>query len=156
MKKIAIYPGSFDPITNGHVDILHRALNIFDEVIILIANHPTKKPSYSLDTRKKMISAVIASIDPIRIQVDTTEGLTIQYAQKHGAQALVRGLRTVPDFDYEHDFFKANQFIDETIDIVFFMARTSHEFVSSSMIKKLHESKINVENLVPKEILKFL
>jgi pantetheine-phosphate adenylyltransferase len=82
MKKIAIYPGSFDPITNGHVDILNRSLKLFDEVILLIATHPTKKASYSLETRKAMIRAVIATMDSNRIKVDTTDGLKPRF-QKH-------------------------------------------------------------------------
>jgi pantetheine-phosphate adenylyltransferase len=155
-KKIAIYPGSFDPITKGHVDIIERALHIFDEVIILIANHPTKQATYDLLKRKQMVEAVIHSMNNPHVKVDTTEGLTIHYAQKMKASALVRGLRTVPDFEYEHEFFSANQFIDSNIDMVFFMAKQSNEFISSSMIKKLHSSGINIESLVPKQIIHLL
>lgn len=155
-KKIAIYPGSFDPITKGHVDIIERALHLFDEVIILIANHPTKHATYDVKTRKMMVKAVIESMNNPRLKVDTTEGLTIHYAQKVKASVLVRGLRTVPDFEYEHEFFSANQFIDSDIDMVFLMAKQSNEFISSSMIKKLYSSGINIESLVPEQILHLL
>jgi pantetheine-phosphate adenylyltransferase len=155
-KKIAVYPGSFDPITNGHVDIIERALKIFDEVIILIANHPTKKATYDLETRKLMVHKVIATMNHPFLKVDSTEGLTIHYAKQVHATVLVRGLRTVPDFEYEHEFYSANQFIDGGIDMVFLMAKQSNAFISSSMIKKLHESGVNVDALVPKEIISLL
>jgi pantetheine-phosphate adenylyltransferase len=155
-KKIAVYPGSFDPITNGHVDIIERALKIFDEVIILIANHPTKKATYDLERRKLMVNKVLKTMDHPHLKVDTTEGLTIHYAKKVNASVLVRGLRTVPDFEYEHEFYSANQFIDCEIDMVFLMAKQSNAFISSSMIKKLHDSGVNIDTLVPKEIIAFL
>ncbi len=156
MNKIAIYPGSFDPITNGHIDILKRSLKIFDHVIILLANHPTKTASFSFSDRLKMLQEVVQSIDPVRLSVDSTTGLTVDYAKKHHAVALVRGLRTIPDFDYEHEIFTANQFIDDSIDMVFFMAKNHNEFISSSMIRQLHKNGVDVSNLVPAIVLKYL
>jgi pantetheine-phosphate adenylyltransferase len=156
MNKIAIYPGSFDPITNGHIDIIKRSLKIFDHVIILLASHPTKSASFSVMDRLTMLQEVAQSIDPVRLRVDATSGLTVEYAKKHHAVALVRGLRAIPDFDYEHEIFAANQFIDESIDMVFFMAKNQNEFISSSMIRQLHKNGVNVSDLVPPIVLKYL
>jgi pantetheine-phosphate adenylyltransferase len=156
MNKIAIYPGSFDPITNGHIDIIKRSLKIFDQVIILLATHPTKSASFSVIDRLTMLQDVARYIDPVRLSVDATTGLTVEYAKKHHAVALVRGLRAIPDFDYEHEIFAANQFIDDSIDMVFFMAKNQNEFISSSMIRQLHKNGVDVSALVPPIVLKYL
>jgi pantetheine-phosphate adenylyltransferase len=156
MKKIAIYPGSFDPITNGHIDILKRALRMFDEVILLLAIHPTKQYSFSQAERLIMLEAVRQQIDPLRIRVDATQGLTVHYARQHQAIALVRGLRAVPDFTYEHEMYAANQYIDEGVEMLFLMAKNQHEFISSSMIKSMYKHGVDVTALVPKIVLSYL
>lgn len=97
--KIAIYPGSFDPITNGHIDILNRALKIFDQVILLLAVNPNKNSTFTLEDRKMMLKDIAKTYPSQRVTVDSTDGLTIRYAQSKSAIALVRGLRTVPDFE---------------------------------------------------------
>ena len=154
--NIAIYPGSFDPITNGHFDILQRALTIFDHVILLLAVNPNKQSSYSIDDRLAMLQLVASTIPSERVTVDYTNGLTIRYAESKGAIALVRGLRAVPDFEYEHEIYSGNQIINSNIEMVFFMAKNNHEMISSSLIKQLHQSDVDISSLVPKVILPFL
>ena len=111
---VAIYPGSFDPITNGHLDVLKRSLKIFDKVIVLVAYNPSKKGRFTPDERKEMIEEAIN--DP-RVEVDTYDGLTVEYAKKHGATHLIRGLRAVTDFDYEFQLATAND-VQQPVDLV--------------------------------------
>ena len=151
--KVAIYPGSFDPITNGHLDILQRALKIFDKVIVLVANNPNKHSRFSVEERKAMIQE---SVKGLNVEVDSTDGLTVEYAKEHGAIALIRGLRAVTDFEYEFQLATANDFIDSSIDSVFLMSKHEKSFINSSMIIELHEKGIDVSALVPEPVLKRL
>lgn len=152
--RIAIYPGSFDPITNGHLDILNRALGIFDKVIILIAVNPNKKSRFSPEERKEMIEEAVGH-NP-SISVDTYDGLTVKYAKEHGAKYLIRGLRAVTDFEYEFQLATANDYADSSIDTVFLMSKNDKSFINSSMIMELHEKGIDVSNLVPESVNKRL
>jgi pantetheine-phosphate adenylyltransferase len=154
--KIAIYPGSFDPITNGHVDILQRALTIFDHVILLLAINPNKQSSYPVKDRLAMLRAVANTFLSGKVTVDHTNGLTVRYAESKGAIALVRGLRAVPDFEYEHEIYAGNQIINSNIEMVFFMAKNNHAMISSTLIKQLHQSDVNISALVPKVVLPLL
>jgi len=154
--KIAIYPGSFDPITNGHVDILQRALTIFDHVILLLAVNPNKQSSYAVNDRLAMLRAVANTFPSGKVTVDHTNGLTVRYAESKGAIALVRGLRAVPDFEYEHEIYAGNQIINSNIEMVFFMAKNNHEMISSTLIKQLHQSDVDISALVPKVVLPLL
>ena len=154
--KIAIYPGSFDPITNGHVDILHRSLSIFDHVILLLAVNPNKQTTYSVKDRLAMLELVANTFPSGRVTVDHTNGLTVRYAESKGAIALVRGLRAVPDFEYEHEIFAGNQIINSNVEMVFLMAKNNHEMISSTLIKQLHQSDVDITALVPKVILPLL
>lgn len=155
-KKIAIYPGTFDPITNGHIDILTRSLKLFDEVILLLAVNPQKVATFSAKERMAMLNDVAKQLDPSRVRVDASTGLTVEYAKSHHAIAIVRGLRAVPDFNYEHEIFAGNQFIDPSIEMVFFMANHQHDFISSSMIKQLAKQGVDVSTLVPSLVLTYL
>ena len=119
--KIAVYPGSFDPITNGHLDILERATKVFDRVIVLVAINSAKKSRFPLEERVKMIKEATANLE--NVVVDSYEGLTVKYAKEHNATHLIRGLRAVSDFEYEFQLASANEFADASIDMVFFMAR---------------------------------
>ena len=154
--KIAIYPGSFDPITNGHVDILQRALTIFDNVILLLAINPNKQSSYPVKDRIAMLRAVANTFPSGKVTVDHTNGLTVRYAESKGAIALVRGLRAVPDFEYEHEIYAGNQIINSNIEMVFFMAKNNHEMISSTLIKQLYQSDVDISALVPKVVLPLL
>ncbi len=154
--KIAIYPGSFDPITNGHIDILNRSLKIFDQVILLLAVNPNKSSTFSVEDRKSMLKQIAKTYPSQKVIVDSTNGLTVHYAQSKSAIALVRGLRAVPDFEYEHDIFSGNQLIDSKIEMVFFMAKQPHQIISSSLIKQLYLNQVDVTSLVPDSILPYL
>jgi pantetheine-phosphate adenylyltransferase len=154
--KTAIYPGSFDPITNGHVDILQRALTIFDHVILLLAVNPNKQSTYSVNDRLAMLQSVAKTLPSGSVTVDHTNGLTIRYAQSKGAIDLVRGLRAVPDFEYEHEIYAGNQIINSKIEMVFLMANNNHEMISSTLIKQLHQNDVDITALVPKVVLPFL
>ena len=151
--RIAIYPGSFDPITNGHLDILKRALKIFDKVIVLVAVNPNKQSRFSVKDRIAMIQE---SVKGLNVEVDSTEGLTVEYAKSHGATALIRGLRAVTDFEYEFQLASANDFIDSSIESVFLMSKNDKSFINSSMIIELHDKGIDVSALVPEPVLKRL
>lgn len=149
--KVAVYPGSFDPITNGHLDILQRSLKIFDKVIVLIAVNPTKKSHFSLEERIAMIQESVKGLG--NIEVASTEGLTLTYAKKVGAVALIRGLRAVTDYEYEFQLSAANSFIDNTIDMVFFMAKKENTFISSSSINQLQSNGVDISKLVPTPVV---
>ena len=151
--KIAVYPGSFDPITNGHLEILKRALNIFDRVIVLVAVNPTKQTRFSPEERVAMIKEAISDE---RVDVDSYNGLTVEYAKAHGAKHLIRGLRAVTDFDYEFSLASANDFIDSSVDSVFLMSKAEKSFINSSMIMELFQSGVDISTLVPASVIKRL
>lgn len=151
MKK-AIYPGSFDPITNGHLDILKRSLEVFDEVIVLVAENQDKKSRFTVEERVSMIQDAIKGLKGA--SVDCTPGLTVEYARKVGAKHLIRGLRAVTDFEYEFSLAAANHFIDKGIDMVFFMANQENSFISSSTINEMHKSNVDISKLVPESVVK--
>ena len=143
--KIAVYPGSFDPITNGHLDILSRATKIFDKVIILVCINPQKKSRFSTEERVEMIKE--ATKDLGNVEVDFNSGLTVEYARSHGAKHLIRGLRAVTDFEYEFQIASANDFADNSIDTVFLMSKAEKSFINSSMIMELYENGVDVKEL---------
>lgn len=151
MKK-AIYPGSFDPITNGHLDILERALKVFDEVIVLVASNPNKKSRFSAEERVKMVSEAVKGFKGV--SVDSTNELTVEYAKKHGATHLIRGLRAVTDFEYEFSLSATNEFIDNSIDMVFFMSHSETNFISSSSVDELYRNGVDISKLVPPSVMK--
>ena len=152
--KIAVYPGSFDPITNGHIDVLKRALDVFDKVIVLVACNPDKKSRFTAQERVEMIKE--ATKDMKNVEVDFTEGLTVKYAKEHGSYHLIRGLRAVTDFEYEFQLASAYEFADKEIDIVFFMARGDIAYINSSTVMALHNGGVNIESLVPSAVYKML
>lgn len=151
--KVAIYPGSFDPITNGHLEILRRALNIFDKVIVLVAYNKDKQARFTVSERVAMIKEAV--IDK-RVTVDSFGGLTVDYAKQNNASHLIRGLRAVTDFEYEFTLASANDFIDNGIDTVFLMSKAEKSFINSSTIIKLAENGVDVSSLVPSSVLKRL
>ena len=151
--KVAVYPGSFDPITNGHLEILKRALNIFDKVIMLVAINPNKKSRFSAEDRVNMIKE---AVNDSRVDVDSYQGLTVEYAKKHGANHLIRGLRAVTDFEYEFSLASANDFIDSSVDTVFLMSKAEKSFINSSMIMELYQNGKDISSLVPPSVLKRL
>jgi len=152
--KIAIYPGSFDPITNGHLDILSRAAQMFDKVIILVAINADKKGRFTIEERVAMIKESISDFD--NVEVDSYDGLTVEYAKAHNSKFLIRGLRAVTDFDYEFQLAAANEYADPSIDTVFLMSKAEKSFINSSAIIELAKKGIDVSGLVPPAVVKRL
>ena len=150
----AVYPGSFDPITNGHLNIINRASKLYDELIVLVAISPTKKPFFSIEEKVNMIKDSVKDLP--NVKVDFYEGLVVDYASKNNVQVLVRGLRAVSDFEYEFQLAAANRFINNEIEMVFFMANSENNFISSSMIKEMALAGQDVSSLVPPMVTKYL
>lgn len=150
--RIAVYPGSFDPITNGHLDVLKRSLKVFDQVVLLLAVNPAKKSIFSVDERLAMMKEATKDIPGVK--VDFYPGLTVDYCKKIGAKHLIRGLRAVTDFEYEFQLAAANEFADPDIDMVFFMSRKEETFISSSTINQLENNGVDIAPLVPPVVLK--
>ena len=149
--RIAVYPGSFDPITNGHLDIIERATKLFDKVIVLVAVNPNKKSRFSVEDRLNMIKESVKNIP--NVEVDSYSGVTLEYAKNHDAIALIRGLRVVSDFEYEWSYAAENEFINKDIEMVFLMARKHTSFISSSSIDEMYKAGIDISPLVPKAVI---
>ena len=150
----AVYPGSFDPITNGHLNIINRASKLYDELIVLVAISPAKKPFFSIEEKVNMIKDSVKDLP--NVKVDFYEGLVVDYASKNNVQVLVRGLRAVSDFEYEFQLAAANRFINKEIEMVFFMANSENNFISSSLIKEMALAGQDVSSLVPPMVTKYL
>lgn len=146
--KIAIYPGSFDPITNGHLDIIIRASKIFDKVYVTALNNPNKDTLFNVEERKQLIEDVLKDEKVVNAYADSSIGLTTVYAREKNANFIVRGLRATSDFEYELNIFAANNHLDHEIDTVFLMTRLENSFISSSMIKEMAYYNANIAGLV--------
>ena len=153
-KKVAVCPGSFDPITFGHLDIVRRGLCVFDKVIIAIGNNPLKKDLFSTQEKLEMIKESVAS-NP-RIEVDVFEGLLVDYIQRIGACAILRGLRVISDFEMELQLALMNRRLCDKIETFFLMTDYNHLFVSSTMVKATAAAGGSVEGLVPEPALRKL
>lgn len=147
-QSLAVYPGTFDPITNGHVDIINRALNLFDTVLVAVAINPAKNPLFSLDERIDMIREVFRDQGP-RIRVESVSGLLVEYAAQQKAKAIVRGLRAVSDFDYEFQLALMNRKLQREVDTLFLMPGLRWIFISSSIIKDAARHGGDVSDMVP-------
>lgn len=145
--KIAIYPGSFDPITYGHLDILKNAAEIFDKVIIAVAHNGAKTGFLSVEERVELIKQSIKDLD--NVEVDSFEGLTVEYAKKHGANVLIRGLRAVSDFEFEMQLSQTNSALCDEIKTVFLTTKPKYNFISSSTIKEIYQNKGDISKFVP-------
>ena len=152
--RIAIYPGSFGPITNGHIEILKRALTVFDKVILLLAVNPNKTSIFSVEDKLYMMEEATKGM--LNVEVDYSSGLTVDYCKQKGAKHIIRGLRAVTDFEYEFQMSSANHFLDPEIDMVFFMASTENMFVSSSTVLELWKNGADIAPLVPDAVIKVL
>ncbi len=150
-KSLAIYPGTFDPITMGHLDIIDRALNLFDKVIIAIAINPGKEPLFSLEDRMEMARHCFPH-DYSRIEVDSVSGLLVKYAADRGAKAIIRGLRAVSDFDYEFQLALMNRKLEREVDTIFLMPGFRWIYISSSIIKDAARHGGDVCELVPEHV----
>ena len=152
--KTAIYPGTFDPITLGHVDVVQRGLKLFDKIIIAVADSPKKSPMFDVQTRLDMVNATFK--DETRIQTLSFDGLLVNLAQAHGAAAILRGLRAASDFEYEFQLAAMNRKLDADIESVFVMAREEYTFVSSSFIREISSMGGDVDALVPQVVRPYL
>ena len=150
MEKTAVYPGSFDPITNGHLDLMERGLKIFDKIVIAIAENPGKKPLFNLDERVELIKAALDG-HPLekRVVVDSFQGLLVNYVERIKAHAIIRGLRAVSDFEYEFQMALMNRKLHTGIETLFLMTGMRWIYISSSIIKEVVLSGGCVTGLVP-------
>jgi pantetheine-phosphate adenylyltransferase len=152
--RIAVYPGSFDPITYGHIDVLERASEIFDRVIVTVARNSSKQSLFSTEERIAMITDAIVRID--NAEVDTFEGLIVDYARSRNAVALVRGLRAVSDFEYEFQMALMNRKLAADIATVFLMPNEKFTYLNSSIVRELARHRTSVEDFVPDNVRKAL
>jgi pantetheine-phosphate adenylyltransferase len=148
--RTAIYPGSFDPLTNGHLDVLERASKLFDRVIVAIASNEGKNPLFTLEERLALMEPAIAPIKNAR--ADIFEGLLVEYAAKQKARALVRGLRAVSDFEFEFQMALMNRKLDESIETIFMMPKETYTFISSRIVKEIARLGGDVSPFVPPHV----
>jgi pantetheine-phosphate adenylyltransferase len=146
-KTLAICPGSFDPITNGHLDIIQRGAKIFDEVTVAIFNNQSKSPLFPVAERIALIEAATAHIN--NVSVDVSEGLLVDYAARRKANAILRGLRAISDFEYEMQITSMNKKLEPEIETIFMMTNNQYSFLSSSIVKEVAKYQGNIEDLVP-------
>ena len=152
--RCAIYPGTFDPITLGHVDVVQRGLKLFDEIIIAVADSPKKSPMFDVAARLNMVNETFAE-EP-RIKAVSFDGLLVNLVQQHKARAILRGLRAASDFEYEFQLAAMNRKLNAEIESVFVMAREEYTFVSSSFIREISSMGGDVNALVPKAVQPYL
>ena len=150
MKKIAVYPGSFDPITYGHIDIIKRGLTIFDEIIVAVANNSQKNSLFTTDERVELIQDVVKGEG--RVTVDTFGGLLIDYVSSRGAHVIIRGLRAISDFEYEFQIAQMNSSIGREIETLFMMTSLQYGYLSSSIVKEVCSLNGNIDKFVPPEV----
>lgn len=152
MGKVAIYPGSFDPVTNGHLDIVKRGLKLFDKIIVTILYNPGKKTLFTVDERLEMLQVSTKGMS--NIEIDRFDGLLVDYAAKRNANAILRGMRAVSDFEYEFQMALMNRRLNRDIQTVFLMTGLRWIFTSSSIIKEAARFGGNIEGMVPSMVLK--
>ncbi len=155
MKRLAIYPGSFDPITNGHMDIVERGLKLFDKLIVAILLNPGKTPLFTLDERIEMLTKSLAHFSD-RIEIDSFNGLLVDYAMSRGAQGILRGLRATSDFEYEFQLALMNRKLNRKVETVFLMTGFRWIFTSSSIIKQAAQFGGDISDMVPELVQKRL
>jgi pantetheine-phosphate adenylyltransferase len=153
MRRV-LYPGTFDPLTNGHVDIVRRAADLFDRVVVAVAVNMRKTPMFTDDERMEMIRETFADDD--RIEIDQFTGLLVDYARAKQIPVVVRGLRAVSDFEYEFQMASMNRRLSDEVDYVFMMTSEDHYYVSSSLIREVAANGGNVEGLVPEAVYRRL
>jgi pantetheine-phosphate adenylyltransferase len=146
-SKIAVYPGSFDPITYGHLDIINRGLRIFDSVIVAVARNSTKSSLFTIDERLDLIREVLAGNE--RAKVDTFDGLLVDYVLSQSATVIIRGLRAVSDFEYEFQIAQMNRSISQEVETLFMMTSVPYSYLSSSIVKEVSSLNGPVDALVP-------
>ena len=151
-KRKAIYPGSFDPVTNGHLDLIQRALKLFDEVVVLVASNAEKNTLFTTEERVLFLKRALKGLKGVSVQ--RYEGLTVRFAEKSGVNALIRGIRATSDFDYEFSMALTNRRLSKKVDTVFLMPSESHFYLSSRLIKEIAALHGDVSEYVPKFLVK--
>jgi len=154
MKHIAVYPGTFDPVTNGHIDLVERSLRIFDELIIAVAANPKKAPLFSLEERIDMFRMVTKKHK--HVVIEGFDGLLVDYVKRKHAVAIIRGLRAVSDFEYEMQMALMNRRLDNDIETVFLMPNEEYSFITSTIVKEAASYGGDVSSLVPAVVVKKL
>ena len=148
--RTVIYPGSFDPLTNGHLDLIQRAAKLFDQVIVAIAKNESKRPLFTLEERLEMVGLSIKTLP--NVSADAFEGLLVTYVEKRGGQAIVRGLRAVSDFEFEFQLALMNRKLDERIETIFMMPKDTYTFLSSRIVKEIARLGGDVSAFVPPQV----
>jgi pantetheine-phosphate adenylyltransferase len=150
MASIAVCPGSFDPVTYGHLDIIKRGAKVFDRVYVVVLNNSSKKPLFSVEERCDLLKKVTKDID--NVIVDSYQGLLVDYARSKNANAILRGLRAVSDFEYEMQITSMNRVLDENIETFFIMTKNQYSFLSSSIVKEVAKYNGKISDLVPEVV----
>jgi pantetheine-phosphate adenylyltransferase len=154
MSLLAVYPGTFDPITNGHADILRRSLKIFDRVVVALAENVRKEPLFTISERRAMISDALGG-DP-RIEIDAFQGLLVDYVRRRGAGVVIRGLRALADFEYEFQLTHMNRHLAPEVETVFLMTNQESFYVSSSLVKEVALMGGDISRMVPAAVVSAL
>jgi len=152
VERRAIYPGSFDPVTNGHLDIIQRACKLFDEVIVAILVNPSKTAMFSVDERVEMLGSLLNARFP-QVSVDTFDGLLVDYALRRGAQAVVRGIRAISDYEYELQMALMNRRLNPQVETVFLMSAEENSYLSSRLVKEVFSLGGSITGLVPEPVI---
>ena len=147
----AIYPGSFDPVTNGHLDIIGRCCKLFDEIIIAIVVNPQKRPLFTVEERRAILAEVLPGVEAgaCRLRVDSFEGLLMRYAVEQRADAIVRGIRAISDYEYELQMALMNRRLEPRVETVFMMSAEEYSYVSSRLVKEVFQLGGSIDGLVP-------
>ena len=149
--RIAVFPGSFDPITNAHIDVIERALPLFDKIYIALGVNSTKKHLLSLETRKTILQNIFKA--ETKIKIDDYEGLTIDYCQRNNINYILRGIRSVKDFEFEQPISQNNQIIDSSIQTIFLISSPGFSHISSTIVREIYQYKGDISKLVPQEVI---
>lgn len=147
----AIYPGSFDPVTLGHVDVIRRAVSIFDEVLVAVATNTQKEPLFTAEERAEMMEEALSDIKGVKVKV--FDGLVIDYARDNGIHVLIRGVRLISDFEYEFQMALTNRRLDEQIETVFLMPSEGYSFISSTLLKEAASLGADISSFVPENVV---
>ena len=150
MKRTAIYPGSFDPLTNGHLDVIQRAAKLFDRVIVAVAENESKQPLFTLAERAALVKQAVAKLP--NVETDSFSNLLVEYVASKKAQAIVRGLRAVSDFEFEFQLALMNRKLDEKIETIFMMPKDTYTFLSSRIVKEIARLGGDVSSFVPPKV----
>jgi len=151
MERIAVYPGSFDPVTNGHLDIIQRSANIFDKVIVAVLENPQKNPLFSKEERVSMLCEVTSGLE--NVEIDSFTGLLIHYMNARNAKVIIKGLRAVSDFEYEFQMALLNNKLDPEVETLFMMTNSKYSYLSSSAVKQIAMFGGCIKELVPDSII---